>query len=252
MSLPLVGGFIAAALALIGIGLWAERPRRRAILPLDPDPVIRPVSPPRLWWTGFRQAAAHHPAPGVAALETGLWVLALAALVTLIRAPRAGGFAFFIWAITIIPHEVGHVVCSPFGWFLWVAGGSIWQVLIFVLPALWAFYVRRQVTVALLFWTLAGYSLVNLAVYIGDAGDRDLPLLLGMSKDHHDWWNLLRTYGLLEYDHLLATLTTILGTGIVLASAVLGTLAAWVMPRPRHFAGGFWRALRDALHPGAP
>ncbi len=245
-----------AGLALVGIGLWREVGRRVRPQP-EPPGVIRPLTAARdtPWLGGIRAAAARHPAPLLAVVESGAWLAVLITLVLHLRNPREGAVAFVVWAITIGPHEIGHVLCMPFGWFLHVAGGSIWQILAFALPAIYAFAVRRQITTSLVCWALAGHSLINLAPYIGDARARDLPLILGLSKDHHDWWNLLRTYGLLDYDHALAALATISGAGLVLGAVVLGILAAWTLPRARigpcaRFEGGFWQALRAALAAG--
>ncbi len=73
-----------------------------------------------------------------------------------------------------------------------------------------------------------------------------------MSKDHHDWWNLLRELELLEYDHVIATLTEISGAVIIVLAAGVGTLSAWVLPRSGigpvvRYEGRFWSALRNRL-----
>jgi hypothetical protein len=140
----------------------------------------------------------------------------------------------------------------PFGWFLYVAGGSIWQVLFWALLGLYTFLVRRQITASLLMWTVTGHSFISMALYIGDARARALPLLFGASKDHHDWWNLLKQYGLLDYDHALALIATLAGSALILAAVGMGILTAWALPRtgigpsPR-FSGRFFPALRAAL-----
>ena len=262
----------AGGVMLIGFGLWREwrGPRSTAAQPgsAASSGVIQPLTPPRQTVQGGARptramrpvrlfarvptVAAQHPAPPLAVLETGFWLLMLLTLVLHLRDTREGMVAFAVWAVTIGPHEIGHVVCMPFGWFLHVLGGSLWQILAFALPAIYAYAVRRQITTSLLFWAMAGHSFINLAPYIGDARARELPLIFGLSKDHHDWWNLLRTYGLLDYDHALAALATITGAAIVTGAAALGILAAWVLPRPgvgprTRFTGGFWRALRARL-----
>lgn len=259
----------AGGAALIGLGLWREwrGTRSPAVQPgsASPSGVIQPLTPlrrepqraarparaVRLLARVFA-AAARHPAPALAVVEMGFWLAVLLTLVLHLHDPRDGAIAFAVWAVTIGPHEIGHVVCMPFGWFLHVLGGSLWQILAFALPAIYAYTVRRQVTTSLVFWALAGHSLINLAPYIGDARARELPLLFGLSKDHHDWWNLLRSYGLLEYDHALAALATVTGAALVIGAAALGILATWTLPRPgvgprARFTGGFWQALRARL-----
>jgi hypothetical protein len=200
--------------------------------------------------------ARRHPAPGFAVVETAFWLLILLALIDHLRAPDTSTTAHLTWYLTIGIHELGHVVCMPFGWLLYVAGGSIWQILFWALLGLYAFLVRRQITSSLLMWAIAGHSFINLARYIGDARARKLPLLFGLGQDSHDWWNLLERYGLLDYDHVLAGLATLIGALLVLGAVTLGILAAWALPRTRiapaarRFQGGFWAALRQSLTAG--
>jgi hypothetical protein len=104
-----------------------------------------------------------------------------------------------IWALTIGPHEIGHFICAPFGQLLAIAGGSIWQVLFWALLGMYAFFIRRQIRLAFLFWVVTGHSFINMSVYIADARARQMPLLFGMDASHHDWWNLLNQLGLLVW-----------------------------------------------------
>ncbi|HML23819.1 MAG TPA: hypothetical protein PKD09_19340 [Aggregatilinea sp.] len=259
---------IAAALVLIGAGAWTEVRSRWAVA-LVPVPVVDEAAPaapepeplaspglPRTLALGVRAAVRRHPDPMLAVIETVIWMLVAATWIDHLRAPRSGVVAQVVWALTIVPHEAGHLLCAPFGWTLQFAGGSIWQALIFVLPAVVAFVLRRQISTSLLFWAMVGHSFLNMAPYIGDASARDLPLLFGLSKDHHDWWNLLGHYGLLDYDSLFAAAAVIVGSAILLWAVLTGIAAAWLLPRqgigasPR-FEGGFWRALWDALRAGA-
>src|ERR1700755_2634051 len=82
----------------------------------------------------------------------------------------------FIDGVNLIIHEAGHVVFMPFGEFITVAGGSLFQLIV---PAAFAlyFYRRGQLFSAalVLFWL--GQSLLNVAVYAGDALKVELPLL---------------------------------------------------------------------------
>lgn len=242
---------IVVGVGLLVWGVWLERERTD----LHASPVIHSIAPvSQTVHTGllyrWREIVAHHPAPASAIFETLVWLAIGASIIPHLIGPREGPVAFVIWALAIGPHEIGHFICMPFGYLPHVAGGSIWQILVFVLPAAWYFFVRHQVTGPLIFVAFAGHSLINLAVYIGDARARNLPLILGMGKDHHDWWNLLRELDLLEYDHILATGANVTGVIVILLACGLGILAAWVMPRTadsHRFRGNFWRALRVNL-----
>ncbi|MBN1965261.1 MAG: hypothetical protein JW910_11495 [Anaerolineae bacterium] len=191
---------------------------------------------PRLRGRGWslervRRVMAAHPLPAVAWIETGCWLLLIVPLLDHAFGLWGSTTGQVVWFLTIGPHEIGHVLCIPFGEFLAIAGGSIWQVLFWLLPGLWALLARRQIMVPLLLWTVAGHSLINLAVYVGDARTRALPLLFGLGEDAHDWWNLLRMTGLLEADHTLAVLAGLSGVALVLACIAGGVLTTWLVPR---------------------
>jgi hypothetical protein len=66
-------------------------------------------------------------------------------------------------------------------------------------------------------------SLANLATYIGDARAQELPLVGFTDQPEHDWHYLLYHTGLLKQDTLLGSLTR-LASGLILASAVIGTI----------------------------
>ncbi len=252
-----LGTLLGCAVALMVVGVWREMHGRA-------QPVIRPIDsfvPPPVSATVTRgpglaarlmQAAARHPAPVLGLIESGLWIGAAWVLVSMALSPREGPVAYGVWLVTIGPHEMGHIICAPFGWFLTVAGGTIWQLLFYALLGTWTLLVRRQLTLPLLLWTVVGLSFMNAAPYIADARARELPLLFGMSKDHHDWWNLLRQYGLLKYDHTFAAIATGLGLVVGFAAVLLGLLTTWLLPRTRlgnarRYDGTLWGALRASL-----
>lgn len=190
-------------------------------------------------WETIRAAPRRHPMPLWAAAESVFWLLLLIPLLDDLLNPYNSQTAYWVWSLTIIPHEAGHVICSPFGWVLTIAGGSIWQLLAWALLGGYALVYKRQVGLGLLCWMMVGHSFINLSVYIRDASDRNLPLLFGAGKDHHDWWNLLGRFGLLDYDWLLADVAMSIGGLVALAAILLGVLSAWLLPRRRGQRGRF-------------
>lgn len=106
----------------------------------------------------------------------------------------------------LIFHEAGHVLFSPFGDFLQYLGGSLMQVLI---PAICAIYFwlhqQRASSATALFW--AGESLTNVAIYIADARRMELPLIGG----DHDWNYLLGRLNLLNQAESLGRFVFVLG-----------------------------------------
>ena len=178
----------------------------------------------------FIAAVEQHPIKINGLIETGFWLLLFYSIFDVLYAPH-GFTAQLVWYLTIAPHEIGHLICMPFGTFLYIAGGSIWQVLFWVLIGVYSLLVNKQITLPLIFWAIAGHSFINMAIYIGDAQARQLPLLFGMGPEHHDWYNLLQPLGLLHYDHFFAVLAGLFGVLILFAVIAAGIITAWMIPR---------------------
>jgi hypothetical protein len=128
----------------------------------------------------------------------------------------------FIHGPNLIFHEAGHVLFMPFGDFLSILGGSMFQILL-PLGLTYVFYFREENPFAAsvtLWWV--GQNLTDVALYISDAGARSLPLIGGMSEEAHDWGNLLTMMNLLEYDHALGIFTHYIGMIVMLVGLVWG------------------------------
>ncbi|MBX3064431.1 MAG: hypothetical protein KF726_15740 [Anaerolineae bacterium] len=182
-------------------------------------------------WGRLQSAVAQHPIPLYGWLETIFWLVILFTLLDHLRDPRGSTTSFVVWLLTIGPHEVGHFICNPFGVFIMFLGGSIWQLLFWLLLTAWSLFVRKQISVALLMLTIMGHSFINLAQYIGDAQAKQLPLLFGQDSSHHDWANILGMLNLLPADHALALISTLIGVVLVIGCALIGILTAWFLPR---------------------
>ncbi|MFN8432806.1 MAG: hypothetical protein U0V18_02240 [Anaerolineales bacterium] len=143
---------------------------------------------------------------------------------------RSGLTGTLIYFLVILPHEAGHFICSPFGWFLSIAGGSIWQVLLFVIFGFIVLFRKRR-NEALGWWAVAGHSLISLSTYIADASARSLTLIPIPDPSRHDWGNMLEYLGLLQYDWLFAKISIITGGAIVLSCVVAGLFFTWYQPQ---------------------
>lgn len=123
--------------------------------------------------------------------------------------------------VNLVIHEAGHLIFSPFGEFMMIAGGSLFQV---IMPALFVGYFcynEKYYSAALvLFWV--GESILNVSVYAGDAQALLLPLL-GGNDSLHDWNYLLTSLNLLPATAKIAGGIRLLGT-IVIALAAFGSL----------------------------
>jgi hypothetical protein len=174
----------------------------------------------------LHSAIQTHPNPTLVWVETSFW---LALIVTIFDhiVNQNGWVGGIIWALTIIPHEAGHLICNPFGTFIMFLGGTIWQVLFWLIVAAWYAFGRKWRRMALLSLVIVGHSFINASFYIADASAREMPLLFGLSSDHHDWWNILSMLGLLEFDWAFAGLARAVGAFIVAGCALAGAYQAW-------------------------
>jgi hypothetical protein len=127
----------------------------------------------------------------------------------------------FIDGVNLIIHEAGHLIFSPFGEFIMIAGGSLFQV---IMPALFVGYFcyhRKYYSAALVFFWV-GESILNVSVYAGDAVALQLPLLGGQDSVH-DWNYLLSSLNLLSATAKIAGGIRLIGT-LVIASAAFGSI----------------------------
>jgi hypothetical protein len=119
-------------------------------------------------------------------------------------------------------HEFGHLLFRPFGEFMMVAGGSLFQVifpLVFVGYFVWqrSFYSAAMV----LFWV--GQSILNVWVYAADAVKMQLVLTSGFTGSEgsfHDWNYLLTATGLLGATNTVAAIIRLTATLVIIAAGV--------------------------------
>ncbi len=120
-------------------------------------------------------------------------------------------------------HETGHLLFRPFGEFMMVAGGSIFQI---VFPAVFVGYFIWQQSYysasVVLLWV--GQSILNLWVYVADAVVMKLVLTSGFTGSEgsfHDWNYLLTATGLIGSTNGVAKIVRFLGTLTIIAAAAL-------------------------------
>lgn len=123
--------------------------------------------------------------------------------------------------VNLVIHEAGHLIFSPFGEFMMIAGGSLFQIIMPALFVAYFWYHRKYYSAALvLFWV--GQSVLNVSVYAGDSVALQLPLLGGQDSIH-DWNYLLDNLGLLRSTGKIAGAIRLAGT-IVIAIAAVGSV----------------------------
>ena len=230
LTFLVVSGVVSVALLVAEIRKGAETTTDPAFQARS-SPLAIQVERLRQYGQRLQQAVRMHPAPILGWMETVFWVVMIVALVDDLIAPRTSTTAQIIWFLTIGPHEAGHFICNPFGTLIMFMGGSIWQVLFWLGLATYTLLARRQITFTMILLAITGHSFINMAVYIGDAQSKQLPLLFGMGAEHHDWANILGMLNLLQFDSALAVASVLVGAGIVMGAVVVGITTCWFLPR---------------------
>ena len=132
-------------------------------------------------------------------------------------------------------HETGHLLFRPFGEFMMVAGGSLFQV---IFPAVFvgyfAFWQRSYYSAAIvLLWV--GQSILNVWVYASDAVVMKLVLTSGITGSEgsfHDWNYLLTATGLIDSTKGVAKAIRFFGTLIIVIASVAAIYFAFRQADP--------------------
>jgi hypothetical protein len=151
-------------------------------------------------------------------------------LLFLYQAAHGGGVLLLMDGVFVPIHEGGHLLFRFFGEFLSVAGGTLLQLLVPFLLALYFLLQRNSQGVAFCMFFFFEQFL-PIATYMADARAQELPLLTVGDADYviHDWNYLFSKVGLLEHDVQIAGATRFLGW-----LGMLGVVV-WLV----------WRALND-------
>ena len=139
----------------------------------------------------------------------------------------------FLDLVDLPIHETGHILFTPFGEFMMVAGGSLFQVIV---PAVFVGYFawhRKYYSAAIvLLWV--GQSILNVFVYAADATVQQLVLtsgLTGSEGSFHDWNYLLTATGLLNSTKSVAGLIRCAGTLTIIAAVIASVYYSIYPPR---------------------
>jgi hypothetical protein len=133
----------------------------------------------------------------------------------------------FLHSVNLPFHEYGHVMFSPFGAFWMYLGGSLFQILLPLLPLFYFMVWQRDNFAASMMLWWSGQNFIDVAPYIADAPLRAIPLING-NDDSHDWWNLLGNAGALDAAGFHAGLCFFLGAAVILLSNLWGGYLLWI------------------------
>lgn len=136
----------------------------------------------------------------------------------------------FLDMVDLPIHETGHLLFTPFGEFMMIAGGSLFQV---ILPAVFVGYFvwKRQLYSASIVLLWVGQSILNVWVYAADAVVMQLVLTSGMTGSEgsfHDWNYMLSRMGLLESTKTVAGIIRAAGTLAIIAAVALSVYYSFV------------------------
>ena len=135
----------------------------------------------------------------------------------------------FMHLTVILFHEAGHVLFMPFGEFMTVLGGSLFQVLMPLIAGATMLLQQRDAFAAGLGVWWAGASLVDLSSYIHDAADPVLPLIGGGTgaDRFHDWIFLLDSFGVTARAPIYGARVHTLGILVMIAGLAWAAAVLW-------------------------
>ena len=135
-------------------------------------------------------------------------------------------------------HELGHILFIPFGEYMHILGGSLWQCLfpIICLIALWQ--IRWYFASALSFCWI-GLNLFDVAIYAADARARMLDLATGplgaftpdtpeSYNSSHDWYQLLLRINHLDWDLTIAHWLRVTGAVLYIFGLIFAVVIIFI------------------------
>jgi len=125
----------------------------------------------------------------------------------------------FLHNINLAFHEFGHVLFGPFGRFMGILGGSLFQVMMPLIVMVAFIRQGDSFEAAIMLWW-AGQNFIDISPYISDGEYRGLPLIMGMGEEAHDWGNLLTMMNAVESAYAFGRFSFLLGSVIILVSLV--------------------------------
>ncbi|THB66138.1 MAG: hypothetical protein D6B27_07130 [Gammaproteobacteria bacterium] len=133
--------------------------------------------------------------------------------------------ARFLHRVNLVFHEAGHVIFRPFGEFIFILGGTLMQLIVPMVFAIYFLFWREDSfsSSAMLWWF--GQNALDIAPYVNDARKMELMLLgggTGKEVGGHDWNNLLRMTNCLKYDNTLAWIFYSAGTTLMILAIIWG------------------------------
>jgi hypothetical protein len=176
------------------------------------------------WFESFFHEASVWAEDKFAPLRLILWLFLLYVLLRHLGDPM---YQSIFKPLNLGIHELGHLIFSPLGQFLAVAGGTIAQCLV-PLISFFMFYRQKDFFAFTVSFCWMGTNLFSIAVYMADARAMALTLVtpFGGEEIIHDWNYLLGKLGLINSDAVLGGFVRMLA---ILNMVVGLTFGAWLI-----------------------
>ena len=125
------------------------------------------------------------------------------------------GYLGLIDGFNLLMHEAGHVFFTPFGHTMHFLGGTLFQLIVPVIFCV-SFWRSNQPAGFAVAGILFGQNFLNIARYVSDAIDMELPLVGG---GEHDWNVLLGGTSLLRHSPALGKMLYFFGWVVMICFA---------------------------------
>lgn len=130
--------------------------------------------------------------------------------------------------LTLVLHELGHLFFSAFGQTIMLLGGSVTQLLVPTLVALYLLFFQRDWFGLVVGFSWLSFSTFELATYVGDANKNQLALVGMGDKVLHDWDTLLTQWHVLNHCDTFALLLRVVAALLFAGAMALG---GWLLFR---------------------
>ncbi|MDP1852825.1 MAG: hypothetical protein Q8L26_01260 [Candidatus Omnitrophota bacterium] len=142
------------------------------------------------------------------------------------------GYSDILGPLNLGIHELGHLLFSPFGQFINILGGTLFE-LFAPLFGVINFYRQEDFFAVTLSFGWLATALFGVARYVGDAGTMNLPLaaLFGMEDVVHDWNYLLNRLNIIGLDVTLGFFIRCLAVIFMLICLGSGSWLLWQMKK---------------------
>ncbi len=138
-------------------------------------------------------------------------------------------YASWFSGLTLGFHELGHLVLMPFGTTMHLLGGSLFQITVPLVAALYLLTWQRDFFGLSVGLAWEAFALFEMATYMADASREQLGLVGFSDHPIHDWSALFTRFRVLNHCDAIANLVRGVALLTWLAAMALGVWLLWRM-----------------------